>query len=77
MQKKEKWSPAKTRLTMRGLLRYFRRRITKNATTNSPATAYNASKPGKPRNPPAADAVADAVGFAVAFAGGIITLSMT
>jgi hypothetical protein len=40
-------SPAKTGLTARSSERYFRRRITKNATINGPATAYNASKPGK------------------------------
>jgi hypothetical protein len=39
---------------------YFRCRITKYATANNPTTPYNPSKPGKPRNPPAADAAADA-----------------
>jgi hypothetical protein len=64
-------SPVKTGLSVRSLERYFRRCITKYATTKSPATAYNASNPGKPRNPPlaVADAVAAAaVAFVVAFA---------
>jgi hypothetical protein len=86
METKNKVEPSKTGLTTRGLVRYFRRNITKNATTNSPATAYNASKPGKPRNPAAADATADAtadltapavtflVAFAVAFA---VTFAVT
>jgi len=68
-------SPVKTGLTVRSLERYFRRCITKYATTKSPATAYNASKPGKPRNPPlaVADAVAAAaVAFVVAFAVAVL-----
>jgi len=46
---------------------YFRRRITKYATANSPTTPYNASKPGKPRNPAAFDAAADATAPLVTF----------
>lgn len=47
--------------------RHFRSRITRYATTKSPATAYNASKPGKPKNPPAADAAADTTAPLVTF----------
>ena len=47
--------------------RHFRSRITRYTTTKSPATAYNASKPGKPKNPPAADAAADATAPLVTF----------
>jgi hypothetical protein len=57
------------------LERYFLRSITKYATTNSPATPYTASKPGKPRNPPlaVADAVAvPVVAVLVAFAVAVL-----
>ncbi|MFZ0011781.1 MAG: hypothetical protein WAL97_07755 [Halobacteriota archaeon] len=52
---------------------YFRRRITKYATANSPPTPYNASKPGKPRNPAAFDAAADATDAAADATAPLVT----
>jgi hypothetical protein len=65
-KEKQSASPAAAGLTF-DLKCYFRRRITKYATANSPATAYTASKPGNPRNPAAFDATADATAPAVTF----------